>query len=457
MPSIIKDILRVLSSNILVILLGILGGFVVPKFLSIDQYALWKTYGLYAGYVGILHFGFIDGIYLKYGGEDLSCINLTDVKSELAFLGMSQLLVSAAVLAVTFIIGERLLVPVACVILPTNIITFYLFFFQATRQFSSYSLANILRPTLRLAVILAMVIFPFLRNARFIIWGQVAVVWTVCTILSVNFRKAFIGTGPTEGTLFKKEHFGIIAVGVFIMLGNLSSMLFYSMDRWFVKILLPNTDFAFYSFATTMMSLVMVMISSVSMTFYPILAKSPDNTKVQNILLRGMIILGAFSCSAIFVFKPVITSLLPQYIPSLNIIGVLMAGFPAIAVINALYINLFKAKKMERKYFRRVIAVAALSFMLNCAAVWINKNIISIAAATTIAFYLWFLISSGDFPGLKVSVKDWAYTGSVLIVFFVTTRNLSWAPGFIFYCLAVSMLSVVFYKNTLITIMNKIN
>ena len=64
-----KDIASVSSSNVINLLIGIITGFLVPAFLSLDQYAYLKTFTLYIGFVGILHFGFIDGLYIKYGGR----------------------------------------------------------------------------------------------------------------------------------------------------------------------------------------------------------------------------------------------------------------------------------------------------------------------------------------------------------------------------------------------------
>jgi len=60
-----KDLFKVFSSNFINLVIGIITGFLVPAFLSLDQYAFLKTFTLYIGYVGIIHFGFIDGIY-KY-------------------------------------------------------------------------------------------------------------------------------------------------------------------------------------------------------------------------------------------------------------------------------------------------------------------------------------------------------------------------------------------------------
>ena len=41
-------------------------GLIVPKFIDEYQYAYWHTFLLYVSYVGVLHFGLLDGIVLRY-------------------------------------------------------------------------------------------------------------------------------------------------------------------------------------------------------------------------------------------------------------------------------------------------------------------------------------------------------------------------------------------------------
>ena len=66
----LKNTLFVGFSQIVLLLSGILTGIFLPKIMSMDSYGSYKLYTLYLSYVGLFHFGFIDGIYLKYGGVD---------------------------------------------------------------------------------------------------------------------------------------------------------------------------------------------------------------------------------------------------------------------------------------------------------------------------------------------------------------------------------------------------
>jgi hypothetical protein len=45
--------------------------FVVPKLISVADYGYWRMFGLSAGYVGFLHFGFADGALLRWAGRPI--------------------------------------------------------------------------------------------------------------------------------------------------------------------------------------------------------------------------------------------------------------------------------------------------------------------------------------------------------------------------------------------------
>ena len=64
-----KSLTKVFSANIVQLLSSAIVGFVVPAILSIDSYAKYKTYTLIISYLGLLHFGYPDGLYIKYGGK----------------------------------------------------------------------------------------------------------------------------------------------------------------------------------------------------------------------------------------------------------------------------------------------------------------------------------------------------------------------------------------------------
>ena len=444
---IIEDIIKILSSNFIRLIVSIVSALLVPKFLGIENYAIYKTFGLYVGYVGVLHFGFVDGLYIKYGGIDIESISKDHLKSEMLFLLYSQLIITSFGITIIITTGYdiKIILPVCIAIIPTNMVTFYNFLYQATGRFTEYARLNSIQPILNLVAIVV-IIYIFKQNSPYLfINANLIILYSIFFIL---FYNSFYNLKNIKSAkIFTIKNIHNITVGIFIMLGNLSGMLFYSMDRWFVKILLTNTDFAYYSFAVSMMSLVLMLINSIAMTFYPFLARIGENKNILKKIYKYLIIFGSTSSGIFFLFKFAVYKFLPDYILSLNIIAILFVGLPAISIINAIYINLYKIKKLERKYFFALISMAIVSFIFNSIAILIYKSNLTIAIATTLTFYFWFFYSSSSFESIKINIKDISYLGSFITVFYLTTRFIdNWIIGLLTFLIIIMTINYLFFK-----------
>jgi O-antigen/teichoic acid export membrane protein len=437
-----KDLFKVFSSNFINLVIGIITGFLVPAFLSLDQYAFLKTFTLYIGYVGIIHFGFIDGIYLKYGGKFENEIDNQKLKGEHKFLIVFQLIVTIFTCIMGFVLDDKILIAFSICILPMNMQTFFKFIYQALGEFDIYSKIMVLTPILLLFVNLFNIFILKIDNFWPFVIGHILTYYVVFIGLEIYFLSKYEGIFYTIDYTEIKEHFKI---GSFIMIANLSSKFFYSIDRWFVKFTLSIEDFAFYSFAISMMGVIKVLINSVTMTLYPYLARTQDKFKINKIK-KYFLIIGTLSSGGYFIFVFIVNYFLPKYIPSLNVISILFAGYPAIIVINALYINLYKAQKREKKYASAVFKMLLVTTLLNFAAILIYKSNFSIAIATTISFYIWYLYSSKDFPYLKIDIKEKLYLIMFFITFLITSNYLNWWNGLLVYYIIIILINYLFYK-----------
>lgn len=441
---ILGDIAKVFSANMLAVLTGLVTGFFVPRFLGTEQYAAYKTFGLYATYVGVLHFGFIDGLFLKYGGIEPARIDKGAFRSEFLFLLFTQASMTFLCAFAAFLLKNWLLLPVALLILPANLITFYKFFYQATGQFNRYARLNVLQPIFFLFAVLFLVFFVRTPRASLFITSQVLIIAGVACLLAAwgaaDLRK------EVYARILSKENFKLISVGFFIMVGNLSGILFYSLDRWFVKIFLSTTDFAFYSLAVSMMGMVLVIVNSVSMTLYHRIAKQAEDLRFASRVKRYLVMLGVFSAGGFFAFDIVIPIILPDYVPALGVISLLFAGFPAIAVINGLFINLYKAKKREKHYFAVVLSMLFVSFLLNCVAVLLRPSGTAIALATLFSFNAWYIIDTFRLEGIKGLGRELLPLSVFLVVFLSLSRLSGGISGFFFYGIFFLVWVAVFYR-----------
>lgn len=396
-----------------------------------------------------MHFGFIDGLYIKYGGIDIEDIPRVQLKSEMLFLLCSQLIITSLGIAIIITTGYdiKIILPVCIAIIPINMITFYKFLYQATGSFSEYARLNSIQPILNLAAIIV-IVFILKQNTPYLfINANLFILYFVFLVILYN---SFYNLKDIKSAkIFTAKNIHNITVGIFIMLGNLTVMLFYSMDRWFVKILLTNNDFAYYSFAVSMMGMILILISSTAMAFYPFLSRFGENKDILIKIYKYLIVLGCTSAGAFFLFKFVVSKILPSYVLSLNIIAILFAGLPAISIVQAIYLNLYKIKKLEKKYFLVALSMAIISFIFNGVAIYIHKSNEAIAIATTLTFYIWlfYSINSGSFNSIKMNISYIIYLALFLIVFYLTTRFMdNWFLGLVTFLVAMASFSYLLFQ-----------
>ena len=79
----IKNIFKVLISNGVLMLLGLLNGFLFPILLSIEDFAYYQEYILYISYVNICHLGIASGMFLNYAGHEYKETDKAQYKSEI--------------------------------------------------------------------------------------------------------------------------------------------------------------------------------------------------------------------------------------------------------------------------------------------------------------------------------------------------------------------------------------
>lgn len=447
-----KDIIKVFTSNVINLLIGIVMSFLVPAFLSLDQYAFLKTFTLYVGYVGILHFGFNDGIYIKYGGKQQDEIDKEELKGEHKFIFLFQLAITIIMCVIGFLINDMVLVAFSICILPMNLQSLFRFLYQALGEFNIYSKIMVIPSILLLLINLFNIYILKINNSWPFILGNIIVYYLVFIVLELHYLKNNKNVSAKIEYSEITKHF---KVGFVIMIANLSVMFFYSIDTWFVKYFLPIEDFAFYSFAISMLNVVNIIINSITLTLYPYLSRNQEQVMI-NKLKKYFIIIGTLASGAYFCFDFIISKFLSKYVSSLSIISILFMAYPAIIVINAIYINLYKSRKLEKEYAFTVFKMLILSIILNYLAIFINKSSLSIAAATTLSFYVWYFYSKKDFKEIKIDRFEILYLFLSTIVFLFVNNKFNWLYGFVIYYLLIITIDFLFYKNEVIELIKNV-
>lgn len=444
-----NNIIRMFSANFLSVISGIIIGFVIPAILSIESYSYVKTYTFYISYIGFLHFGFIDGMYIKYGGKEAKDIDKSEFKSEHKLFILMQVIVTIIFILIAMLNKDIIIFLMALSIIPMNTFSFHNLFYQATGQFKEYTRISYVYTGvyLLLNVILALVF----RNQNYIYYCLANLISNIIVYVILEFR--FYRHTKGIRAKYSKEIWSNIKIGFFILLGNLSVMLFYAIDRWFVKIFLGVNDFAYYSFAISMLNIINLLVGAISIAFYNYLSKDEDEEKIKKVK-SYFLILGGLVSLGYFAFAGIVSLFLPKYNPALNVIAISFAAYPYMIVINALYVNLYKIRKDEKKYLRVVIEMVIMSGIYNFLAIIIWKSSESITLATTLSFITWYVYSMRDFKYLKSNLKEVIYLSIIIVAFLLFSNFFNWFVGGIGYLVVVFIAIILFYKKDLMEIIN---
>ncbi|MGC3014424.1 hypothetical protein ACPTH2_14975, partial [Enterococcus faecium] len=92
--TVMKNLYYTVAANFATLGISVLLNLFVPKLLGVTEYSYWQLYVFYSSYVGFLHFGWIDGIYLKIGGEEYDRLDKRGLGTQFWYLLIFELCLS---------------------------------------------------------------------------------------------------------------------------------------------------------------------------------------------------------------------------------------------------------------------------------------------------------------------------------------------------------------------------
>lgn len=443
-----NGILRVMVANAINLCIGLVNSFFLPRYLPVETYAMIKTYTLYLSYAGFFHLGYLDGMYLKYGGKSIQDVSPGEYGSDFNNVLLMQGVVGVLVAIVAGVLHDKIMLAFAFGMFLNNMITCHQMFFQAVGEFGLYSKALNIKPFI--ALVGSLILLLLLRCETYLpyiacqLLSAVVPFLYITAILQSNLP--FLG----KGGLSWKGYRDNIASGFVLMLGNFSNNILTGIDRWFIKLLMTTTDFAIYSFAVSVDSLVAIFVNPVTITMYHTLCTIKESDKIRE-MKRMILLWGCVIMALAFPAKWVIEHFLDKYLHAVELIFLLFATQAFYAVIKGIYVNLFKARKQQQTYFRQMILIVIVAAALNGGGFLLFRSRVSIAAATFLSALIWLTINERKNPEIAFRAKEWLFLGLTLAVFFVCGLCLGAVAGLLAYGACAVLLSLLLMRNTAVS------
>ncbi len=347
-----KNVVYSISAQIISLAVSFVLTLVVPRFIDEFQYAYWQIYVLYVGYVGVLHFGLLDGLVLRYSKYDYEELEKEKLRSQLIIL-LIFTSVMAILTALVFMLAvdepnNIIFLLVAVGIITKNLVTYGSYMFQITNRINKYVfliIAQRLTYGIFVAVLLALKVNDFYWYCIADLCGDL-----VGIVIGIIFNKELFFGKPTG----LKSSFGElktnISSGIILMMANWSAMLMIGSAKMIIQWHWDELLFGKVSFAFSVSNIFLVFVSAVSVVLFPSLQriepeKLPSMYKgIRNILSPVLFFLMIFY----FVGCWILNLWLPKYSSSLVYLGILLPIIIFSSKVSLLTNNYLKVYRKEK-------------------------------------------------------------------------------------------------------------
>lgn len=324
----LKNFSYTFTSNLLTLVVSTLITLIVPRLIGVADYGYWQLYMFYSSYVGFFHFGWNDGVYLRYGGEKYEELNKKTFFSQFIQLFTLQLILALFVVIVSIFYiegGDRTFIfqMIALNLIILNVRYLFLFTLQATNRISEYANIMLLDRILFIAIVL-LLLFAGSRDYHLMVAADL--VSKIISLLYAMYTcKEFVFMRLSEFTFDFEETYSNISVGIKLMFANLASKLNIGIVRFGIERQWDVETFGKVSLTLSISHFMMVFITGIGVVVYPILRRTAKEKLAPiYVLMRNFLMITTLSFLVFYYpARVVLTAWLPDYAESLMYMALL--------------------------------------------------------------------------------------------------------------------------------------
>lgn len=376
----IKNFSYTLSSNLISLIISTVLVFIVPKLIGVEDYGYWQLYLFYAFYVGFLHFGWNDGIYLRYGGKEYKELNKDLFFSQFWMLMISQIIIGAIIIGISIVFckdANRLFIleMTAVCMLIVNVRLMLIYILQCTNRIKEYAQITSIERVLYGCLILLFLLIGIRQYKLLIVTDLIAkfitFVYAMYCCREIVFAKVssfYLNIGETIEN---------INAGIKLMFANIASMLIIGIVRFGIERSWDVSTFGKVSLVMSVSSLMMVFIDAVGIVMFPVLRRT-DEEKLPALYSTMKTTLMIPLLGLLVIYYPlaiILPAWLPKYSESLLYMALL---FPMCIYEGkmALLINTYlKTLRKEKLMLVFNLASVGLSLILTILFTMVFKNL----------------------------------------------------------------------------------
>lgn len=381
-----KNIFFSLTSQAVILFSNMLTVIFLPKVLNVNEFGYWQLYLLYSSYIGFMHFGFIDGIFLSEGGKKIN--ELKNVKVNAIKIAFFQVLVSVLLFCIIlnldmpydkyFVLSYTIFS-----IVFVNLTSYFNFLLIGTNEFNKYFIAITISKSLLIFSVITFYWFNINRY-EYYIYIDLAIKIINLTIVCFMFSSHLKIKGNFNN-IFRLNNKDIILLknGFHLMFANIVGLLLIGIIRFMIEKKFSIKDFGEISLLMSTTSLILVFLSGIGNVLFPTLRRiENDSLKESYFLIRKKINMFLYASLILyFPLKIIIEFWLPNYNSALIFLPYI---FPIIIFEG-------KITLLINTYYK-VLNIPKKLMQINSIVLFVNLIILLIFSINSIDIYYYVIL-----------------------------------------------------------------
>lgn len=376
----IKNLSYTLVSNIISIIISSVLVLVIPKLVEAEAYGYYQLYLFYCNYVGVLYFGWCDGIYLRIGGKYYKDLDRSLYSTQFRLLGLMEIVIYVTIFLGSLVFihdaNKHFVIGTVCLSAVAMCLRWFItFILQPTGRIKEY--VNVTISEKILFAILTMILMVIgNRDYKLILIAEIIAKYVSLGIGIWYCRDiVFSKTVPVKTVIPEiKEN---MSAGIKLMFASLSSLLITGVVRFGIENHWDIATFGKVSLTLSLSSIVMIAINAIAVVMYPMLRRTDEKSfpkiySIMRVLLMGIIFGG------IILYYPAYRLLslwLPQYAESLRYAAILLPMCAYESKMSMLVNTYYKTLRLENLLMKCNMAALALSVVCTFASTLILNSV----------------------------------------------------------------------------------
>ena len=263
-------------ANLFSIIISVAMIFIVPKFVGEEDYGKWQLFLFYFYYLGFFHFGWLDGIYLRYAGQTYEELDKKLVSGQFCGLILLQtfIIIFGGLLVIFFVSDtiKQIVLLDNLIMLPlVMLITGCSFILQITNRIEDYAKQLVLENATLLFFILMAIFAGYWNYSALYLMKFISLIFVVIFCI-IRCREIFQLHFYSFKDILVEAKVNI-STGSKLMLANIAGMLMLGVVRYGISVGWDIRIFGKVSLMLSVCNFLVVFIKSISVVLFPVLKK----------------------------------------------------------------------------------------------------------------------------------------------------------------------------------------